>query len=89
MTEPVDVINAFNAAIEAGDLDAILACFTTDATYHNIPMAAVSGHDAIRATLESFMSPGTKVSFIVNNQVGKIAAWRDYFDLNMFMSQLG
>jgi limonene-1,2-epoxide hydrolase len=119
---PEETVNAFCDAIATGDLDAIVGHFTPDAVYHNIPMAAVQGTDAIRATLASFMSPETKVVFEVTHQAvngnvvlnervdifttgdkvisipvmgtfevvdGKIAAWRDYFDLNQFMSQLG
>jgi limonene-1,2-epoxide hydrolase len=118
---PEETVNAFCAAIATGDLDAMLDYFTADAVYHNIPMAAVQGTDAIRATLTGFMSPDTKVEFkvlqqavndnvVLNERVdvfttgdkvislpvmgvfevidGKIAAWRDYFDLNQFMSQL-
>ena len=116
-----ETVNAFCAAFADGDLDAIIGYFTPDAVYHNIPMAAVQGADAIRATLMGFMSPDTKVEFkvlhqavngdvVMNERVdvfttgdkvisipvmgvfevadGKIAAWRDYFDLNQFMSQL-
>lgn len=118
---PEETVNAFCAAIPSGDLDVIVDFFTPDAIYHNIPMAAVQGTDAIRATLASFMGPETKVAFettyqavngnvVLNERVdifttgdkviklpvmgtfevvdGKIAAWRDYFDLQQFMSQM-
>ena len=118
---PEETVNAFCASFATGDLDAIVAFFTADAVYHNIPMAAVQGSDAIRTTLMGFMSPETTVEFkvlqqavngnvVLNERVdvfttgekvislpvmgvfevadGKIAAWRDYFDLNQFMSQL-
>lgn len=118
---PDQIVTAFCEAIATGDLDVIVDYFTPDAVYHNIPMAAVQGTDAIRATLQSFMSPETVVEFQVTHQAvngnavlnervdifttgdkvisipvmgvfevvdGKIAAWRDYFDLNQFMSQL-
>ncbi len=119
---PEETVNAFCNDIAGGDLDVIVGHFAPDAVYHNIPMAAVQGTDAIRATLASFMSPETKVTFEVTHQAvngnvvlnervdvfttgekvisipvmgvfevadGKITSWRDYFDLNMFMSQLG
>jgi limonene-1,2-epoxide hydrolase len=118
---PEETVTAFCAAIATGDLDTILGYFTTDAVYHNIPMAPVQGTDAIRATLTSFLSPDTNVEFqvlhqaargnvVLNERVdvfktgekvvslpvmgvfevadGKITAWRDYFDLNQFMTQL-
>jgi limonene-1,2-epoxide hydrolase len=122
-TEPqaLDVVHRFCAAWADGDLDAIVAFFTDDAVYHNIPMAPVSGRDAIRATIAGFTGSVEKVEFRVLNiaaagsvvltervdvftfpgnslelpvmgtfevTAGKISAWRDYFDLNQFMSQL-
>ncbi|MEY2396832.1 MAG: limonene,2-epoxide hydrolase [Actinomycetota bacterium] len=121
MADPIDTVTRFCAAWSAGDLDAILAFFTADAIYHNIPLSPVQGVDAIRTTIEGFSAGVDKVEFEVlaiaaaGNTVltervdrfiseaktialpvmgafeivdGKIAAWRDYFDLNQFMSQL-
>ncbi len=121
MADPIDIVTDFCAAWSTGDLDAILAFFTPDAIYHNIPIAPVQGVDAIRTTIEGFSAGVDKVEFEVlaiaaaGNAVltervdrfiseaktialpvmgtfeivdGKIAAWRDYFDLNQFMSQL-
>jgi limonene-1,2-epoxide hydrolase len=121
MADPVDIVTDFCAAWSAGDLDTILAFFTSDAIYHNIPLSPVQGIDAIRTTIEGFSAGVDKVEFEVlaiaaaGNTVltervdrfisdaktialpvmgtfeivdGKIAAWRDYFDLNQFMSQL-
>lgn len=95
--------------------------FTEDAVYRNGPLEAVSGRDAIVATLASFMTLGGRVSvemvhalvdgnlvmtervdffesrgrslelpvvgvFELNGE--QIAAWRDYFDLNVFTTQM-
>jgi limonene-1,2-epoxide hydrolase len=121
-SDPTDVVERFCAAWSDGDLDAILAFFTPDAVYHNIPMAPVNGVDQIRATITGFIGGVDKIEFRVNNIAangnavltervdafitaaktielpvmgafevtddGKIAAWRDYFDLNQFMSQM-
>jgi limonene-1,2-epoxide hydrolase len=121
-SDPLDVVTRFCAAFGAGDLEAILAFFTDDAVYHNIPLAPVTGVDQIRATIESFSGGVDKIEFRVLNIAaaggvvmtervdafitaaktielpvmgtfevtpdGKIAAWRDYFDLNQFMSQM-
>jgi limonene-1,2-epoxide hydrolase len=95
--------------------------FTDDAVYHNIPIAPVSGRDAIRATIEGFTAGTERIEFrvraiaadgptVLTERVdvfvlpggtielpvmgvfeirdGRIAAWRDYFDLNQFTSQL-
>ena len=121
MADPIDTVTRFCAAWSTGDLDAILAFFTADAIYHNIPISPVQGVDAIRTTIEGFSAGVDKVEFEVlaiaatGNTVltervdrfisdaktialpvmgtfeivdGKISAWRDYFDLNQFMSQL-
>jgi limonene-1,2-epoxide hydrolase len=119
--QPIDVVRRFCAAWADGDVDALVAFFTDDAVYHNIPIAPVAGRDAIKATIESFTAGVDKIEFRVNAIAadggvvltervdvfttptvtvdlpvmgtfevvdGKIAAWRDYFDLNQFMSQL-
>ena len=119
-TDPIDIVTEFCAAWSTVDLDKILEFFTDDAVYHNIPIAPVTGKDAIRTTIEGFVGGVEKIEFEVlaiaanGNTVltervdrffgektialpvmgtfeivdGKIAAWRDYFDLNQFMSQL-
>jgi limonene-1,2-epoxide hydrolase len=121
MAEPIDVVRDFCDVWAKGDLDAIVDYFTDDAVYHNIPVAPVTGKDAIRATIAGFTAGVDRVEFRVRNIVAdgnvvltervdafvtptvtielpvmgtfelagaKIAAWRDYFDLNQFMSQL-
>jgi limonene-1,2-epoxide hydrolase len=118
---PVEVVRRFCAAWTEGDLDAIVAFFTDDAVYHNIPVAPVSGREAIRTTIAGFTGNVESVEFRVLNMAvdgnvvlteridvfrfpgkslelpvmgtfevrdGRISAWRDYFDLNQFMSQL-
>lgn len=119
--DAVQVVSRFCAAWRDGDLDAILAFFTGDAVYHNIPVDAVTGTDAIRATISGFMTGVESIEFRVDHiaargdvvlterldifsmrgktielpvmgtfevRDGKIASWRDYFDMNQFMSQL-
>ena len=57
------MIDGFNKI----DLDAIVACFADDAIYDNIPMTAVQGTDAIRATLEGFMGAASEVQWDMVN----------------------
>ena len=118
---PTDVVRRFCDTWSTGDVDAIVAYFTDDAVYHNIPMEAVTGTEAIRAFIDGFAGNIDKVEFRVENiaangnvvltervdiftmpgktielpvmgtfevREGKIAAWRDYFDLNQFMSEM-
>ncbi len=118
---PADLVRRFCGVWADGDLDAIMAFFADDAVYHNIPVAPVTGRDAIRETIAGFTAGVDKLEFRVVNLAadgdvvltervdvfvtggrsielpvmgtfevadGRIVAWRDYFDLNQFMSQL-
>ncbi|MEY2477029.1 MAG: limonene,2-epoxide hydrolase [Actinomycetota bacterium] len=119
--QPIELVRRFCAAWGDGDVDALVAFFTDDAVYHNIPISPVTGKEAIKTTIEGFTAGVDKIEFRVNaiaadgnvvltervdvfttpakaielpvmgtfeTRDGKIAAWRDYFDLNQFMSQL-
>ena len=121
MGDATQLVRDFCAAWEKGDVDAIMTYFSDDAVYHNIPVAPVTGTDAIRSTIEMFTTGVERMEFKVLNIVGdgavvltervdvftmpdktielpvmgtfevrdgKIAAWRDYFDLNQYMQQL-
>jgi len=118
---PIELVRRFCDEWGGGDLDAIVAYFTDDAVYHNIPIDPVAGKDAIKATIAGFTAGVDKIEFRVHKIAAagnvvltertdvfvtpeksielpvmgtfevdgdKIAAWRDYFDLNQFMSQL-
>ena len=119
--QPIDVVRRFCEAWGDKDLDEIIAFFSDDAVYHNIPLAPVVGPEQIRATIEGFSGGVEKIEFRVddiaadggtvlterhdiftfaNGEIdlpvmgtfevadGKITAWRDYFDMNQFMSQM-
>src|SRR5207302_5343599 len=121
MAQSIDVVREFCETWAKGDLDVIVGFFTDDAVYHNIPIAPVTGKEAIRETIAGFTAGVDSIEFRVLNIAadgnvvltervdvfvtptvtielpvmgtfevvnGKIAAWRDYFDLNQFMSQL-
>ncbi len=118
---PTDIVRRFCAAWGEGDLDALMEFFANDAVYHNIPIAPVTGKDAIRETIAGFVQSVDRIEFRVDNLAadgnvvltervdafhlpaktielpvmgtfevrdGKIAAWRDYFDLNQLMSEM-
>jgi len=59
MESPIDVVRSFCAAWSnnAGTAE-LAAFFTDDAVYHNIPMVAVSGREAIANNIASFIRPG-------------------------------
>jgi len=113
-----DLVDAFNAS----DMARVMSHFTNESVYHNIPVAPVTGQNAIRDVIQRFMGMSSKVDWTVLHMVegadgvvltervdrfmingkwvalpvmgtfevvnGKIRAWRDYFDMNQFQSQL-
>jgi limonene-1,2-epoxide hydrolase len=117
----IEVVQEFCDVVATGDLDRMIAFFSDDAVYHNIPLEPVVGPDAIRATIEGFTGAVDALEFkvlaiaasgstVLTERVDvfhfpasridlpvmgafevdgdKITSWRDYFDLNQFMSQL-
>ena len=121
ITDNQKVVNDFCKAWERRNLDEILAFFTEDAVYHNIPMAPAKGKPAIRNVINTFLPMATACEFkilksaaagnvVINERIdcfqmgpkrielpvagvfelqgGKIAAWRDYFDLAMWTKQM-
>ena len=120
---PESVVRDFCRAVERRDVASLVDFFTDDAVYHNIPLAPLTGKDAIASTLTQFIAPASLVEFellgiatagttVYTERVdrfvigakrvelpvmgafeitpeGKIRAWRDYFDMQQFTSQLG
>ena len=118
----LEVVSGFVSAFNANDLEQIMSFFEEDAVYHNMPMAPVTGVDAIRGVIQGFTGMASKIEWIVRHQAatldgavlnertdrflmgekwvelpvmgtfvirnGKIAQWRDYFDMNQFQAQL-
>src|SRR5216684_1926405 len=59
MESPIEVVRRFCAAWNADVGAAELAAFFTDhAVYHNIPLAPVTGREAIAKNFASFIRPG-------------------------------
>ena len=119
--EPLETVTRFCEAWADVDLDRIVAFFSDDAVYHNIPLEPVVGRAAIKDTIASFTGGIDRIEFEVRHAAasggvvltervdrfvspdrtielpvmgtfevsdGLITAWRDYFDLNQFMSQM-
>lgn len=57
MSDHLAIVKAATTAIAAKDYAAALVHFTEDCEYTNMPMASVTGPDAIRAVLEPFFAP--------------------------------
>jgi limonene-1,2-epoxide hydrolase len=122
MSDAIDLIRRFCGEFaKASSVDEIVAYFTDDAVYHNIPVEPAVGPEAIKAVFSMFTTGVERMEFKIRNIVGegdvvltervdvfvlpnvtielpvmgtfevrdgKIAKWRDYFDLNQYMSQL-
>ena len=56
-----DLVDAFNAS----DMPRIMSHFTDESVYHNIPVAPVTGQNAIRDVIQGFMGMSSKVDWIV------------------------
>lgn len=121
-TEAEKVVTEFCNAWPRKNVDELLAFFTEDAVYHNIPVEPARGKAAIRAVINSFLPAAKSIefkvlksagagNFVMNERVdvfdlgggkkislpvagvfevsgGKISAWRDYFDMQMYTKQM-
>lgn len=53
----------FCKAWENLDVDGVLSFMTTDAVYHNVPLAPLTGHDEIRGFLTPILSAASTCKF--------------------------
>ena len=75
MESPIEVVRRFCAAWSNNARTAELAAFfTDDAVYHNIPMAPVTGRNAIEKNIASFIRPGAPGIETIEFRVINIAA---------------
>lgn len=119
---PQETVEAFVAAWNSGDGDAIYAFCAPDIEWLNIPMDPIVGIDAMRVATDQFLQGVDRcewemVSIAANgntvltervdafilatgkraairvmgtfeiNADGKIASWRDYFDMGEFQRE--
>jgi limonene-1,2-epoxide hydrolase len=66
---PGALVTALIRANEARDIEALLALLTDDVVYENVPMAAMNGHDEIRAMLTGFLGSAERVEWEVLEQI--------------------
>jgi len=75
MESPIELVRRFCAAWSNNSTAAELAAFfTDDAVYHNIPMAPVTGREAIANNIASFIRPGAPGIEAIQFRVINIAA---------------
>jgi limonene-1,2-epoxide hydrolase len=72
MSDHVQTVKALISAFNRKDLDAIMAFFTDDAIYHNMPTGPVQGTQAVRSVISMFLQPAEEVKWEILNiaQVG-------------------
>ncbi len=116
------IVRDFCAAWQRKNIEELLGFFTPGAVYHNMPLEPLIGVEAIRSTLEMFVTPAERIEFemlamassgdlvftervdhftmmgktvalpvagVFEVRNGKIAAWRDYFDMQTWLKQTG
>lgn len=74
MGRETELVKQLIEAFNQNDLEGIMACFTPDCVYHNMPMAPVKGIDAIRNVLKGFLGMATEVKWTTHQiaQVGSV-----------------
>ncbi|MFQ5626999.1 MAG: limonene-1,2-epoxide hydrolase family protein [Methyloligellaceae bacterium] len=63
MRSGIELIKAFVAAFNRKDIDGIMAFFTPDAVYHNMPTQPVTGLEQIRGVIEHFVAPAESLDW--------------------------
>jgi limonene-1,2-epoxide hydrolase len=56
VTSNAEVVRAFIAAWSRLDVEELLGYFAPDGTYYNMPIAPVSGHEALRPFITGFVA---------------------------------
>lgn len=118
----IETVRAFIAAWSRLDTDELVAYFTHDGVYHNMPIAPAAGHEHLRSFISAFLKNWTATRWDVVNiagagdvvfveridrtmvgdksvelpccgvfemKNGKIAVWRDYFDMATYTRAIG
>ena len=81
MSEPAEIVHGFLAAVEAGDVDAVLTFFSEDGSWQNVPHPVAKGHDAIRAQLATIFERSSKIRWdIVSEAYSDRRAWIERVD---------
>ena len=66
---PDALVTRFIDAVVANDLDTAASLVSDDVEYDNVPMGAVHGRDALKATLGPFLDEASAIEWIVHHQV--------------------
>jgi limonene-1,2-epoxide hydrolase len=81
VTSTEELVCVFLDAVEAQDLDAVLGCFSTEATWQNVPHPPARGPEGIRAVLEPILTRSSRVRWdIVTAAYHDDRAWLERVD---------
>jgi limonene-1,2-epoxide hydrolase len=81
MTSTESITRRFLDAVESRDVDSVLACFATDASWQNVPHPRAEGHNEIRALLEAILGRSERVQWdLVSASYGDETAWLERVD---------
>ncbi len=69
LTRNEQLTRDFFDAWERADEAAILAAFSDDAVYHNIPYKPVSGTEKIKRAIQGFLKTGENMTFAISKMV--------------------
>ena len=61
----VAIVERFCAAFGRRDSAELIEYFADGAVYHNMPMAPVTGKDAIKGVLDMFLKPAASAEFVM------------------------
>jgi limonene-1,2-epoxide hydrolase len=61
----IAIVEKFCAAFARRDSAELIEYFADGAVYHNMPMAPVTGKDAIKGVLDMFLGPATSAEFVM------------------------
>lgn len=67
MSDNERIIRDFVATWPSLDVEKIVAFFTDDGVYHNMPIAPVAGRDQLRAFIGAFLKDWTKTNWDILN----------------------
>ena len=60
---PLEIVNAFIAAVEAQDVDGAIEFVDPEVSYENVPIDPIVGRDGVAATLNGFLGPVSEVDW--------------------------
>ena len=69
-TDAEKIVTDFCNAWPRKNVDELLAFFTDDAVYHNIPLESAKGKDAIRSVINTFLPMARSLQFKVLHSAG-------------------